>query len=298
MSSSESKSRYLTSILSDAWRIYEDVCIVCAGLWIGSWRGNSAASYSTANGPENWGSVRLDGDDDLSLRGVMSVSSSRANPPSSFNPVVSGKGKVSMDSQKTYVRNLGMGIEGRPLDKTTRRTSAMSWSSGRATVVGSSGPGKTRQVSSALEPSLSTSSAGNNGPTAITELEAIGVTDERDGDITQEPQPRNGQANTAMALIQTFHAHTMFQLSVLEALLAERGLLSDRGSDSAQGGAKAITLSPKDILAFELGPMSSFDARYLEWLVKEYASGNAHADDVQVVVKRSWRDMLGVLLGY
>ena len=70
---------------TDAWQLYEDVCLVCADFWIGSWRGNSSASYSTGNGPiTDWGKIRLDGDDDLSLGGA-------------------------------YMRNLGTGIEGGPV---------------------------------------------------------------------------------------------------------------------------------------------------------------------------------------
>ncbi|KAF9530702.1 hypothetical protein CPB83DRAFT_810102 [Crepidotus variabilis] len=275
---SETKSRYTSSLWSDAWRVYEDVCIICASLWIGSWRGNSAASYSTANGPENWGSVRLEGDDFLSLKGLAS---------------------------RTYVRNLGMGIEGRPVsDKATRRASAMSWSSGKATVVVNTVSGKARQPSSSstIEPSTSTSPTS-----AATELEGLGVLDEREHDAEEEAQRRNAQVNTAMAVLQTFHAHTAFQLSVLEELLIERGLLSGRGQEMAprtgiQGGPRSIILAPKDILAFELGPMSSFDAKYLEWLVIEYATSGPHAnvdaENFQVIVKRSWRDLIGVFFGY
>ena len=108
---------------------------------MGSWRGNSHTSYSTANGPENWGSVRLDGDDDLTLDG-------------------------------TYVRNVGMGIEGRPnvggstfnvpptSPENARRLSAMS--SGKSSTVGtlpSSLNDKTQQASSLSFPT---------GPTHIT----------------------------------------------------------------------------------------------------------------------------------
>ena len=127
---SNAKSKSITA-WTDAWQVYEDVCIISAGFWMGSWRGNSHTSYSTPNGPENWGSVRLDGDDDLTLDG-------------------------------TYVRNVGMRIEGRTnvegstlnaptIRKNIRRFSAVSWSSGKPSTVGtlpSSSNGKTRQASS------------------------------------------------------------------------------------------------------------------------------------------------------
>ena len=48
--------------------------------------------------------------------------------------------------------------------------------------------------------------------------------------------------------------------------------------DSNAGCGAMVYLTPKDILAFELGPFSGFDARYLKWLADEYG--------VKVVVKR------------
>lgn len=74
---------------TDAWRVYEDVCVICAGLWLGSWRGNSLSSYSTAEGSANWGAIRLEGDTDLSLRALT-------------------------DQDLGHVRTVGMGIEGGP----------------------------------------------------------------------------------------------------------------------------------------------------------------------------------------
>ena len=223
-------------------------------------------SYSTANGPENWGSVRLEGDDDLTVDGA-------------------------------YVRNVGMGIEGRPVDggstlgvssaasKSSRRASAVSWSSGRATVVGTSGGnGKQRQVSTASAPPAGVSAGGDDYATG----EGSASGQERDGHM------KDGQLLTTMAILQTFHAHTLFQLSVLENLLAQQGL-SQLSSSSATARPRdnVFQLTPKDILAFELGPLSGFDAKYLEWLVQEYA-GNG----VNVVVKRGWRDLLNALFGY
>lgn len=196
-------------------------------------------SYSTAGGAENWGAVRLEGDDDLTLRG-------------------------------SYVRNVGMGIEGGPQapspppsPKSVRRASAMSWSSTGYLLGGAvEGGGKSRQVSSS---STRLSIEGGGEP----EVE-----------LTRR---RDGQVNAALALLQTFHAHIAFQVSVLESFLP-RGVSAN--SDAV------VFLSPKDVLAFELGPLSGFDARYLEWLAREYSGG------IPVVVKRGWKDLLGVIFGY
>ncbi|KAF8151642.1 hypothetical protein B0H34DRAFT_755784 [Crassisporium funariophilum] len=273
-SSSDSalKSKSITT-WTDAWQVYEDVCIICAGLWMGSWRGNSPMSYSTANGAENWGSVRLEGDDDLTLDGA-------------------------------YVRNVGMGIEGRPggnsavglstlgapsslSAKAARRASAMSWSSGKATVVGTtaSSNGKMRQASSSTSPPTSATmpipvAASGSGDTANTAA---------DFGPEEETPRRSGQVLTTLAILQTFHAHTSFQLSVLEDLLARQGV----SASSDGSGERVLNLTPKDILAFELGPLSGFDAKYLEWLAQEYAGGG-----VRVIVRRGWKDLLSAIFGY
>ena len=49
-------------------------------------------------------------------------------------------------------------------------------------------------------------------------------------------------------------------------------------------------MTPRDILAFELGLFSGFDARYLKWLADEYG--------VKVVVKRGWKDLLSAVFVY
>lgn len=180
----------------------------------------------------NWGSVRLEGEDDLSVG--------------------------------SYVRNLGMGIEGRPEagpstpggttksapagnTKSQRRASAMSWSSGK----------------------MSGMKMNNREPSASTNPQEVqALLEER----------RDRQVLTTLALLQTFHANACFQLSRLASILP-----------STPG---TVYLSPKDIQSFELGPLSSFDARYLEWLAEDYGGGS------RVEVKKgSWRDWVGIILG-
>jgi len=225
---------------------------------MGPWRGNSTISYSTAGGAENWGKVRLEGDDDFSLGG------------------------------SAYIRSLGMGIEGGPAlggsgtsavagtsttlslptNRAMRRSLNMSWSSGRATVVGSSPPGltgnestngKARQVSTSI----------------ITEDESVGSN-------YNDDERRERQLMTTLSLLQTFHAHTSFQLSVLETYLPF----------DVVPEPQTVYLSPKDILAFELGPLSGADAKYLEWLVHEYGG------TTNFIMRRGWRDLVGIIFGY
>ncbi|KAF9445433.1 hypothetical protein P691DRAFT_734966 [Macrolepiota fuliginosa MF-IS2] len=227
------KSKFV-STWTDAWRVYEDVCIICAGLWMGSWRGNSTQSYSTANGPENWGAIHLDGDDDLTMGG-------------------------------TYVRNVGMGIEGRP--KAT--------SSGG--IINTAPLATHHRLSSS---SKSTTRSGRVRSIRTRQASTVGQ------DEFAQQESNDGQVSTTIALLQTFHAHTSFQLSVLESFLPKG--ISHLGYEADH----TLCLTSKDILAFELGPMSGPDAKYLEWLVEEYANGN------KLLIKRSWRDIFGAIFGY
>jgi hypothetical protein len=221
---------------------------------MGSWRSNSTISFSTANGG-NWGSVRLDGDDDLTVGG--------------------------------YVRNVGMGIEGGPsvtgssgpgqapvmspatlTTKPMKGSSGMSWSSGNvASSAALCGKGKARQVSSSST-RISSATLPEDGGS------------EADSDADDK---KKRHLLTTLALLQTFHAHISFQLSTLESFIPLR--------DTSDTRTETVYLTPKDILSFELGPLSSFDAKYLGWIADEYAG-------TKVVVKRGWKDLLGVIFGF
>jgi len=221
------------SAWSDAWRLYEDVCIVCAGLWIGNWRGNSTGSYSSSGG--NWGSVRLEGDDDLSAGG-------------------------------SFVRSLGSGIEGRPIpgafrdtlptSKAMRRSSGMSmWSLGGRS---SRAEGSNAASSSSVTP----------GPEPMTK--------------DAEAAARGRQVLTTLALLQVLHANTGFLLARLAVFLPS----------STGGDAGPMILTPKDVMSFELGPLSGLDAKFIEWLADEYGGG------VRLVVRKGWKDLVGLVFGF
>lgn len=187
---------------------------------MGSWRSNS---YPTRNGSvADWGNVRLEGEDNLSLSG-------------------------------SYVRNVGMGIEGRPdigIPKSLRRSSTMSHASG-----------KTLGTKVNIRQDSSSSTIPSNTQ-------------------AEEDRKWERQILTTLALLQTFHANTCFQLSQLASFLP------------AGNSTGTVYLSPKDVMSFELGPLSSFDARYVEWLAEEYGGG------VKVEVRRGgWRDWVNIIFG-
>lgn len=217
---------------------------------MGTWRNNSATSYSTVDGNmANWGQIRLEGDNDISIRGP-------------------------------YVRNLGMGIEGRPPNDQNNEAATTSVSRK------ASKRGNRTSVSSKL---------------TVKEIEDSGVPQsEYNMHRVDEPledqnnlkrSARERQVLITLALLQTFHAHTAYVLSRLSSFLPSTPLSQ---SSTQADHLETVTLTPKDLLSFELGPLSSLDARFVEWLGDEYGSQLG----VRIVTKKSWRDLVGLVFGF
>jgi hypothetical protein len=244
----------------DVWRIYEDVCVICAGLWFGSWRRNSLSSYSTLDGADahrsQWGAARAPGDVDLSLPSGSSIREVGAGIENRPPPSPS---------------NAGAGIEYRAPPQHRHRRRRDRRVSGTSTLI-------ERQNESGDDYSDSSSSSV---------------------DLTKDAMERRAsQVRTTRALLQTFHAHTRFQLDTLAGFLPTdlAGRYTDAETYTAvptedTNDQNLLTLYPKDVLAFELGPFSALDARYVEWLGDEYGGG------IRIVVKRGWRDLFGLVLG-
>jgi len=93
------------------------------------------------------------------------------------------------------------------------------------------------------------------------------------------------QVRTTLALLSIFHAHSEF--------LSERlsDLLDEASPESASG--TTLVLTPRDVMAMELGVLSDLDAKFLEWL----AERNEKSGGRKVIVRKGWKDLLGVLLG-
>lgn len=273
-----------SSSWTDVWRVYEDVCVMCAGLWMGAWRSAPAASSDPDTPPrrsEIWGtsttlgsgSIRLDGDDELN------------------------------------VRMLGLGIEGRP--------------AGSGSTLTSGKPGRIARRASTISVWTWAGIKGANTNTgdaqqataATTTGEALAPSEGMfiPGERSKLPEPagpedatasakRNRQVLTTLALLQAFHANTTAMLSRLGTLLETRKLCSvptsssrrlglSSGVEGNTDGPGTVMLTPKDVMSFELGPFSGLDARFVEWLGEEYGGG------VRVLVKRGWKDLVGLILG-
>jgi hypothetical protein len=98
-----------------------------------------------------------------------------------------------------------------------------------------------------------------------------------------KPSTRERQVLTTLALFQAFHAHTTYIISRLSVFLPP----------APSEGAGTIVLTPKDLLSFELGPLSGLDARFVGWLGDEYR----YRAEVRVVVGKGWWDLVGLILG-
>jgi len=244
-SSSKSKAP-AGSAWADIWRVYEDVCVICAGLWMGSWRSTSTLSNSFA---QNWGSIHLDGDDYISVR-------------------------KSNDSY-AYVRNVGMGIEGRPeLGGIPTEYNLHKRHSSHAS----------RRSSMSLWTWGSFRGRGDSPPDVQLGEDEDEVEDEEET-VEEIIRRQEKQAMTTLALLQTFHHNTLHLLSRVSSTILPFHSLSAPNPPVA-------TLSPRDIASFELGPLSSLDTQFVEWLAEEYGDGT------RVILRKGWRDLLGLVVGF
>jgi hypothetical protein len=99
---------------------------------------------------------------------------------------------------------------------------------------------------------------------------------------TEPASPTSRTKITTLSLLSAFHNHTDFLLSKLAVILS--------GSNPTGSNDGAVVLSPKDVMAFDLGPGSDLDARFIEWL------GETRGRKVKV--KRGWKDLLGFMFGF
>ena len=140
------------------------------------------------------------------------------------------------------MRNVGIGIEGRPNGmnaggSTLAVSPTTSKSARRISATSSSSNGQARQVSSSplrLDLCIPITTSSGSG-------EAYTLNTYTDVEVARR---RNGQVLTSLAILQTFHAHISFQLSVLENLRS----LQDFSSSSTTDGETVIYLMPKDRL--------------------------------------------------
>ncbi|KAH6918331.1 hypothetical protein BKA70DRAFT_13308 [Coprinopsis sp. MPI-PUGE-AT-0042] len=288
--------------LTDAWKVYEDMCLVCANAWMGALcarAGGGPLSPSvsqsclhpsgpcsippapiqaptippvTVTEPEPSGkstAIQLEGEDDILLRTVRG--------PGDLSPGILAKMRdPSSSSYATYTSTLvgDETIESKPID---------------AAVLGA------LPVSTAIA------------------CEAL-----------------SADHATTLNLLHTFDRYASWQIGVLRTYV--KSLV---GNNTLEEGSQVkLTLTPRDLVLLDLNPLSSGDVKYLEALLKEYAGhvvitvqddqegenvgeevpaavegeaprlsfrskAKAARDvSVELVVKRGWKELFGVVFGF
>lgn len=276
-------------------KLYEDACILCAGVWFAS---------------SSEGAIRLDGEDELRAR---------------------------TGAAGTYGRNKGMLVTAADDgdDHERRRTASASTYTAASTIAGETGTplagvgkskGKstrhTRQQSTGAssvwtlplgwtwanraanprelygEPEGEYSWEDLSGSASVADGGGGGEDDEDDGQL----RAARREVAIALALLRAFQAHSDRLLARLGDTLAPHLKLDvQRGKKKTKkaGQASVVTLTPKDLLALDLGPLSTMDARFVEWLADAYFGVAQNAHHMKVVVRKArWRDVVGVVFGF
>ena len=285
---------------------------------LGTWRSNSRESFSSGTFPGayesssspkgkstaamatgQWGAIRLEGDDDWSVGGAR-------------------------------MRSLGMGIEGRASGSTNtapKGKGRLSFSMTKA-VAGASEErdrGKDKDKSGERQSQVLIEDVSGDANTS-------GVDRDRDADDAEDAETAAAEAQrqntqTTLALLQTFHANTVFLLSRLHEILPPPSAISSpapsprtpqsqkrtssvelssllpntrpsASSPSGDGDAEleTVPITARDMLSMDLGILSEVDARFVEWLAE--AEGYAgKAVRRRVVVRRGWAELVGILFG-
>ncbi|KAL5514141.1 hypothetical protein ACEPAG_2902 [Sanghuangporus baumii] len=303
------------NMLTDAFRLYEDVCLLCATLWmgLGTWRSNSRQSFASRDvdidtrspraeagvkATKTWGAARAPGDEDWSMEGThmrtLGMGIEGGTSPSSSSP--KKKGKESAGSGEAKIRAVGLGIEGKPR---RAKTSSLSYSQGHGRKASGSSTLSTPSMKIPQNATAHIEAVHEEQEHEQNECEGEGGEGYR---LTEEEQEdmRRQNIQTTLALLQTFHANTVFWLSKLREMLpppsspstpstgagvgyavARRGsakgirLPSDDDENAQDGEAgededdeEPLTITARDLLSLELGVLSELDARFVEWLVE------------------------------
>ncbi|KAI0791253.1 hypothetical protein C8Q75DRAFT_805607 [Abortiporus biennis] len=239
---------------TDMWKVYEDVCVLCAGIWMGSWRNSPSGGSPYA---QNWGSIHLDGEDDdyISIR--------------------------KSDDSYAYVRNFGMGIEGRRPEPTIGGVSSVGVHEQGSSSFNRRNTRSSRRTSGM---SLWTWASGRNpaeSPKDRTMMDEDSEEPDEASRLSYCLRRREQQTMTTLAVLQSFHRTTGHLIPKF------KGIVSSKQSSNS----RKVTFTAKDLLSLELSPLSGLDAKFVEWLGEEYGGG------VEVNVRRTWRDLFGLVLG-
>jgi hypothetical protein len=230
------------SLWTDAWRLYEDMCLVCAGLWGGRpWRSNRQDSQ------EGWAGA----EQDIFLD----------------NPV--------------RVRAHGEGIEGRPIAPAAAGGSTRTRSYRRVTKRYLPSPWMTTTPSVADDDVTKDAYRDDEEEREEGESTAM-VHDRQSRTTLALLQTFHAQTRFWLSRLATLlPPHCTATSTSGEPRTNERGG-SAEGETGEQDEVAVVQLAPRDVLELELSPLSSLDAHFVEWLVEEYGAGSGMRVSVSV----------------
>lgn len=307
-------------------KLYEDACILCAGVWF-------ASSSSVLGGGE--GTIRLEGEDELRTRtgaGTYGRNKGMSVESPTFGTERDGSeelGRRRTGSGSTYVAPVAVGEDGMPMT-----TPAGKSKSGRMARRQSTGASSMWSLPLSWT-WTSTPRANANSKELYTDTSSwedvsgpVFNDAEDDGEQYERLRARR-EVDVALAVLRAFQTHSVRLLAKLGDTLAPHLKLKPLKADAPQPAntnavnpragknAKAkdpavatLTLTPKDLLALDLGPLSTMDARFVEWLADAYfvvpsdsgSTSSSRATNEQgmkvVVRKPRWRDVVGVVFGF
>ncbi|TFK22844.1 hypothetical protein FA15DRAFT_671093 [Coprinopsis marcescibilis] len=265
----------IPTTLADAWKVYEDVCLVCAGVWMGALSARAGAGGASLGVPGAFEDMSLD------------------LPLCSCSRSLVAK-DLEQDSDDNLPHDHDHDHTASSLPKKQRD---VSWSNASAETATRSGPTKTLAAPSVNLPS----SASISASASATEEE-----DDHHNRIDLELR-----VSVTVAILDLLERYAQWQIGVLRAYA--RSLIGG-GEDLRSGGKLTLVLNPRDLVLLDLNPLSTGDIKYLEALLAEYAGcirlrtdrGSASRSrvegstdvSVELVVKRGWKDLVGVVLGF
>jgi len=246
------------SLWTDAWRLYEDVCLVCAGLWTGrAWR-------SRPGSQESW----PEAEDRRSVNGTV----------------------------RLRVRAHGEGIEGRPMTATVDSAQTTSQSYRRVSKRYLPSPWTAAPSTQDDAPKDMYNDDDDDDDDADDGVEDE-EGEEEGAVLVHNRQSRTTLALLQTFHAQTrFWLSRLATLLPLppasETLIdTDADVVLEGQCERAAEKAVVIQLAPRDVLELELSPLSGLDARFVEWLAEEYCARAG----VRVSVRRGWRDLFGLV---
>ena len=240
----------------DAWRLYEDVCLACAGLWTGrAWRNHPGSEEDEAEAEE-----------------------------------------YGFTDDPVRVRAHGEGIEGRPMTATVDSAQTTSQSYRRVSKRYLPSPWTAAPSTQDDAPKDMYNDDDDDDDDADDGVEdeegeeegAVLVHNRQSRTTLALLQTFHAQTRFWLSRLATLLPLPPASETLIDT---DADVVLEGQCERAAEKAVVIQLAPRDVLELELSPLSGLDARFVEWLAEEYCARAG----VRVSVRRGWRDLFGLV---